>query len=87
MRDHPDEPWSAPRCGTSLARMPETGVRIVWALCLAFGAMVTGIGIDLYASGAGRATGFAVAAAGVLFVPLASRAIDRLATAPASSRE
>jgi hypothetical protein len=67
--------------------MPETGVRIVWALCLAFGATVTGIGIELYASGGGRATGFAVAAAGVLFVPLASWAIDRLAVVPASSRD
>jgi hypothetical protein len=67
--------------------MPETGVRIVWALCLAFGAMVTGMGIELYASGAGHATGFAVATAGVLFVPLASRTIDRLAAAPASSRD
>jgi hypothetical protein len=67
--------------------MPETGVRILWALCLAFGAMVTGIGVELYASGAGRVTAFAVATAGVLFVPAASAVIDRLAVAPASSRD
>jgi|tagenome__1003787_1003787.scaffolds.fasta_scaffold12890100_1 hypothetical protein len=67
--------------------MPETGVRILWALCLAFGAMVTGIGVELYASGSGRVTAFAVATAGVLFVPFASAAIDRLTAAPASSRD
>jgi len=62
-------------------------LRAVWGLCLAFGAMVTGVGLELYASGAGRWLSSCVVVAGVLFVPLASAAINRLTPEVASARD
>jgi hypothetical protein len=61
-------------------------VRVLWALSLAVGAMVAGIGIELHSSGAGPLVSFPVVAAGILFLPLASAGIER-ATAPARSRD
>jgi hypothetical protein len=66
--------------------MPEMGVRVMWALCLALGAAVTGVGIQLYSSGAGWVS-YAVVAGGILFLPLASSGIERLAAVRVSSRD
>ena len=63
------------------------GVRVMWALCLAFGAMVTGVGIELYAAGADVWVSYPVVIGGIAFVPLASMGIDRLSGATASTRE
>jgi hypothetical protein len=59
--------------------------RVVWGLCLALGAMVTGIGIELHASGAGPLVSFPIVAAGIVFLPLASAGIDRVTRAAAAS--
>jgi hypothetical protein len=53
-------------------------LRVTWGFCLAVGAMVMGVGIELYASGAGRAVSVPVVVAGILFVPLSSAVIERL---------
>jgi hypothetical protein len=53
-------------------------LRVTWGVCLAIGAMVMGVGIELYASGAGRAVSIPVVVAGILFVPLSSAVIERL---------
>jgi hypothetical protein len=57
--------------------VPVFALRVIWAVCVAVGAMVTGVGLELYASGAGRGTSIPVVLAGILFVPLASAAIER----------
>jgi hypothetical protein len=58
---------------------------MIWGLCLAFGAVVTGVGIELYASGAGRGISIPVVVAGILIVPLSSAVIERfLQVAPSS---
>ena len=62
-------------------------LRAVWGLCLAFGATVTGVGLELYSSGAGPWLSYSVVVAGILFVPLASAAIERLAPETASPRD
>ena len=54
-------------------------MRVVWGLCLAVAAMVIGVGIELHSSGAGPVVSYTVVVAGVLMVPLASAAIQRLA--------
>jgi hypothetical protein len=53
-------------------------LRMVWGLCLAFAAMVIGVGIELHTSGAGPIVSYPVVVAGVLIVPLASAALERL---------
>ena len=58
--------------------------RILWALSLALGAMISGIGMELHFAGAGPVRSYPLVAAGFLFLPLAAAAIERL-TAPASS--
>jgi len=52
-------------------------IRVLWGVCLALGAMVTCVGIELHASGAGPAVSFPVVAAGIVFLPLASTGIER----------
>ena len=60
-------------------------MRMIWGVCLAVGAMVMCVGIELYASGAGRAVSIPVVVAGILFVPLSAAVIERfLETAPSS---
>jgi hypothetical protein len=49
---------------------------MIWGVCLAVGAMVMGVGIELYASGAGRAVSIPVVVAGILFVPLSAAVIE-----------
>jgi hypothetical protein len=66
--------------------MPELRVRVLWALCLALGAMATGVGIELYSSGAGWVS-YPVVIGGILFLPLASSGIQRLTGATVSTRE
>jgi hypothetical protein len=62
-------------------------LRLVWGLCLAFGAAVMGLGLELHAAGAGWGTSVPVVLAGILFLPLASAVIDRfLQAAPSSER-
>ena len=60
-------------------------LRMVWSVCLAMAAMVIGVGIELHMSGAGPLVSYPVVVAGVLLVPLASAALQRLAPAWASS--
>ncbi len=59
-------------------------LRVLWGLCLGLAAMMTGVGIELYASGAGVLASYPVIIAGILFVPLASAGIERLASTSAS---
>ena len=59
-------------------------LRVLWGMCLGVAAMVTGVGIELYASGAGAMVSYPVVIAGVLLVPLASAAIERLTPATTS---
>ncbi len=59
-------------------------MRMLWGLCLVLGAMVTGIGIELHFAGAGPVQSFPLVAGGILFLPLAAAAIERL-TAAAST--
>jgi hypothetical protein len=53
-------------------------VRVVWGLCLAVAAMVAGVGMELRSSGSGALLSYSVVVAGVLLVPLASAAIQRV---------
>ena len=53
-------------------------VRVVWALCLAVSAMVTGVGVELSLSGAGPLVSYPLVVAGIVALPLASAAIERL---------
>jgi hypothetical protein len=59
----------------TLSRMT---MRVLWGLCLAAGAMISGIGIELHFSGAGPLQSYPLVAAGIAFLPLASKAIERL---------
>ncbi len=52
-------------------------VRVLWGLCLAVAAMVTGIGVELALSGAGPLVSYPLVVAGILALPVASAAIDR----------
>jgi hypothetical protein len=52
-------------------------MRVVWGLCLAVAAMVIGVGMELHSSGSSMLLSSVVVAAGVLFVPLSSAAIER----------
>jgi hypothetical protein len=53
-------------------------MRVLWGLCLGVAAMLTGVGIELYSSGAGRLVSYSVVVAGILLLPLASAALNRL---------
>jgi hypothetical protein len=59
-------------------------MRVLWGLCLGLAAMVTGVGMELHSS-AGPLVSYPIVVAGILFLPLASAAINRLA--PATSPE
>jgi hypothetical protein len=81
MRNHPESSCGGTGAAASLSRV--LMLRMIWGACLAVGAMVMGVGIELYASGAGRAVSIPVVVAGILFVPLAATVIERLfETAP-----
>ena len=58
----------------------------MWGMCLAVAAMVTGVGIEMYAAGAGLIS-YPVVVAGVLMVPVVSAALQRLETVRAGSPE
>ena len=60
-------------------------VRVVWGICLAVAAMVTGVGVELSLSGAGPLVSYPLVVAGILALPLASAAIERLAPETAGS--
>jgi hypothetical protein len=53
--------------------------RILWALSLAAGAMISGIGMELHFSGAGPLRSYPLVVAGFAFLPLAATMIDRVA--------
>jgi hypothetical protein len=53
-------------------------MRVVWGVCLAVAAMVTGVGMELHSTGASALLSSAVVVAGVLMVPLSSAAIGRV---------
>jgi hypothetical protein len=52
--------------------------RVLWGLCLMLGAMVSGIGVELYFSGGGALRSYPLVVAGIAFLPLAAAAIERL---------
>ena len=56
-------------------------MRVLWGLCLALGAMVTGIGIELHFAGAGPMQSYPLVVGGIAFLPLAAAAIERLSPA------
>lgn len=58
--------------------------RVLWGLCLALGAMVTGIGIELHFAGAGPMRSYPLVMGGIAFLPLAAAAIERLVQARAT---
>jgi hypothetical protein len=60
-------------------------MRAVWGLCLAAAAMMVGVGIELRSSGAAAMVSYPVVVAGILLVPLASGAIQRLVPGLVSS--
>ena len=62
-------------------------LRVVWGVCLAVAAMVTGVGVELSLSGAGPLVSYPLVVTGILALPLASAAIERLAPAAGSSPE
>ena len=62
-------------------------VRVLWGLCLGLGAMLTGVGIELHASGSGPLVSYSVVVAGILFLPLASAVIERVMPATATPPE
>ncbi len=62
-------------------------LRVLWGLCLGVAAMVTGVGIELYGSGAGAMVSYPIVIAGILLVPLASAGIERLTPATTASRD
>jgi len=53
-------------------------MRVVWALCLTLGAMISGIGVELHFSGAGPLQSYPLVVGGIAFLPLAAAAIERL---------
>lgn len=53
-------------------------MRVLWGLCLAVGAMVTGIGVELSFAGADPMSSYPLVAGGILFLPLAASVIERL---------
>ncbi len=55
-------------------------MRVLWGLCLALGAMVTGIGIELHFAGAAAVQSYPLVVGGIAFLPLAAAGIERLAT-------
>jgi hypothetical protein len=59
-------------------------LRVLWGICLGIAAMVMGVGIELHASGAGPMVSFPIVVAGILFLPLASAALNRLVPARTS---
>jgi hypothetical protein len=59
--------------------------RVAWGFCLALAAMVVGVGLELHSSGAGPFVSFPVVVAGVLLLPAASAAIERVTGATSSS--
>ena len=61
-------------------------VRVLWGLCVALGAAVTGVGLELYSSGAGWIS-YPVVVGGIVFLPFASSGIERLTAVTASSRD
>ena len=59
-------------------------MRVLWGLCLALGAMVAGIGVELHFAGAGPLQSFPLVAGGILFLPLAAAGIERLSASPST---
>jgi len=53
-------------------------MRVLWGLCLALGAMVAGVGVELHFAGAGALESFPLVAGGILFLPVAAAGIERL---------
>jgi hypothetical protein len=62
-------------------------LRVVWGVCLAVAAMVTGVGVELSLSGAGPLVSYPLVVAGILALPLASTTIERLTPVEGSSPE
>jgi hypothetical protein len=53
-------------------------LRVLWGLCLAVAAMVTGIGVELALSGAGPLVSYPLVVGGIVMLPLASSALERI---------
>jgi hypothetical protein len=52
-------------------------MRVLWGLCLAVAAMMSGIGIELYLDGEGPLRSYPLIVGGIALLPIASAAIDR----------
>jgi hypothetical protein len=59
-------------------------MRVLWGLCLALSAMISGVGIELYFAGAGPLQSYPLVVGGILLLPLASAAIERVTGAAVS---
>ena len=59
-------------------------LRVVWGVCLAVAAMVTGVGVELSMSGAGPLVSYPLVVAGIVALPLASAVLGRLDLAGSS---
>ena len=53
-------------------------LRVLWGLCLALGAMICGVGIELHFAGAEPLQSFPLVAGGILLLPFAAMGIERL---------
>jgi hypothetical protein len=60
----------------------DIAVRVLWACCLAFGATVCGVGLELHATGAEPWLSVPVVVAGILLLPLTSAVLTRLGEVP-----
>lgn len=53
-------------------------LRVMWGVCLAISAMITGVGIELHLDGAGPWASYPLVISGIVALPLASAAIESL---------
>ena len=52
--------------------------RVLWSLCLMLGAMLSGIGVEMFFSGAGALSSYPLVVSGIALLPLAAAGISRL---------
>jgi hypothetical protein len=97
--DDPIGRWWSEACRRRIEPEPESGssvtrrewivmtLRVLWGLSLALAAMLTGVGIELYADGAGPLISYPLVIIGIGMLPLASAGIERLTERVAASPE
>ena len=60
---------------------------MLWGLCLGLAAMLMGVGMELHSSGSGPIVTYPIVVGGILFLPLASAALNRLVPVTSNSPE